>query len=285
MEQFDSIIKALQTANEPHILELCPNSSTIKFDGKSYVFSNGEKIDTKYLNFIKKVKKEVIQSAAYMNLSSLIKPYYFDRNKTFSNEQKCFYNYIEIDINGAYWRTAEMLNFISESTYKDGLYVPKKIRLVALGSAASMKDVLEWNPKTMEYICKGQNYSKDGRNAFFSISFHVGELMRELTKYVPDMYLFFWVDAVIVHPAYVDYTVEFFKDRGYDCKLKELPFIKYVPPKNGLSPYFFCVEKKSENEIICEFEYKKFSFPNPVKRKKIKQFISASEQIKPYICK
>lgn len=285
MDQFDNTIKALQIANEEHTLELCPNSSTLKFDGKSYVFSNGEKIETKYLNFIKRVKKEVIESANFMNLRDSIRPYYFDRNKTFSSDEKIFYGYIEIDINGAYWKTAEILGFISNETYKDGLSTPKKIRLVALGSAASMKDVLQWDTEKMEYFCRGQNYSKEGRNAFFAISFHVGELMRELIKYVPDMYLFFWVDAVVVHPAYANYTVEFFKDRGYECKLKELSFIRYSPPLTGKSPTFFCVEKKSENETLCQFDYKKFTFPNPGKRKKIKQFVSPKDQIKPYICK
>jgi len=125
----------------PHTKKTCTNSMSVEFkmDGKRqfYFFPFGESVDRKYLNFIHDTKQEIICNSERLNIEYK-KPRYIGCAPC---ENVHYTNAVEIDISSAYWKQAYNIGIISEQTYRLGLFVPKNVRLIAFGSAATKKDV------------------------------------------------------------------------------------------------------------------------------------------------
>lgn len=266
---FEAFQEYLINTKQSHTVKICNNSTSIKVGKKTHFFSNSEKIDTKYLNFIKSVKSEVCDNAERLNIKHYT-PTYFKFNLN-TNKKHTIRNAVEVDINGAYWQTAFNFGLITEQTYLQGLEMPKNIRLMAFGSAATLKDV---------FIFDGENYTDSfnefnqyGRNAFFYVANYVSTVMIDILEMIPGVFSLFWVDAIFVHSMYQDIVVRRLENEGYKCKIKKIPIIVITPGND---------EKPDRVEMIVEknntfpfFERKNFQKHKKNNRKNHKKIIKS----------
>lgn len=234
-----------------HTVYQCSSSTTIKVEsGKHYFFPVGEFIEPKYIKFITATKKEVCQAAKDKNLKE-VKPRFIRFSPIFSGAfEHGPFEYSEVDIVGAYWYTAYDFGLISERTYKEGLEVPKKIRLMALGAAATTKDVMEFDG--MEYTYKGLEYDENGRLAFFNVAKRVDDILNYIFDTLPTIAAFYWVDALFVKTQFADVVVNMLSDFGYQSK--KTPLFSFVgcPIDNTICSQkivsengkFFCLKQK-----------------------------------------
>lgn len=255
-EQYTEMLVQTKT---PHIIKTCPNSTTIRANGKNWFFPNGDKIEPEYLNFIKQVKREVIENAEYLNLKK-VEPQYFGFTKLYG--EGYIYNALEIDIKGAYWVTAYREKLITESTFLKGLEVPKRVRLMAFGAAATLKDVFEFDGN--EYTIKEPEFSDAGRNAFFHVAKIVADTMRRIMEPMPAQVILYWVDAIFIHSLYAPWVYKKLDEMGYEYTTKNIIKI-YTKGGNGDQPdQIKCVVKTELN--TNHFKYERKTFYN---RKKI----------------
>ena len=263
MNNFDKMQQFLIDTKTPHTVKICNNSTSISVNKKTYFYSDNDKIDSKYLNFIKQVKREVCDNAERLNIKHC-KPQYFAFNLP-HQKKTVIKNAVEIDINGAYWQTAYNFGLITNETYEQGLLMPKKIRLMAFGSAATLKDV---------FVFDGENYSDSynefnqyGRNAFFAVANHVSIVMREALEMIPGVFSLFWVDAIFVHSMYQDFITRSLESAGYEYKIIPVPIVVITPgddirpdkvqmivQKNNIYPFYerknFQKHKKNNKKFV-----------------------------------
>jgi len=245
----------LQMLNVPHTVR-CTNS-TVRIDipgAKPMVFSDGF-IKMKHLAFVKKVKACVQKSAAFLgnkeyikNLSSRDVRYILDN----TNKSGYFEDVTEVDINGAYWKAALELGYITESLYREGvatkpdgtLKIPKMVRLVALGALARKRTVREYAGNGA-YDYKGLEYDPELGGVFFHVAKRVGELM---TACVEDMglsaFLLFWVDAFIVESSASKWVETYMLRSGYETKRKPLHYLNIIDQGKGRIAYAHEVGKE-----------------------------------------
>lgn len=252
--EFVFIQGQLINTNTPHTIKISGSSTTIKAGKNSYFFPNdGEFVDSKYLKFISDTKQEVCDNSERLKLPFQSPSFY-----TFSlGKKNKIRNCIEIDINGAYWQTAFMCGLITETTYNAGLLVPKEVRLMAFGAAATMKDV---------YIFNGENYNETypefneyGRRAFFYVAKKVSDLMGEIVEGALGSFCLFWVDAVFVHCSYAPYIQKRLLSAGYQCKTREVPHILIRPADAPGRPDIVIVtEIEERQENFTKIKIKKF---------------------------
>lgn len=249
----DQQIDFLVNSGIPHTIKLCPNSTIIKTEKKTYHIPNAERIDTKYLNFIKETKHEVCDNSERLNLKKC-RPEYFEFKLT---KDRSVVNCVEIDINSAYWQTAYKVGLITETTYLKGLQVPKEIRLMAFGSAATLRDCFVFDG--VEYTDVYIETNEWGRIAFFHVSKIVSELIQRILDKIPGVFAIYWVDAIFIREWYKQYVTDELEASGYSYKIKDIPRINVSVSKGpGLPDVVTCFVKISENENFCEFEIKKF---------------------------
>ena len=259
------IIQHLVKMRIPHTLKTCSASTSIKVEGgKNYFFSNsGEMVAAKELNFIKKVKAEIIYNA------EIKRPKYTDpKYIRFSPNIKSGYlaefgKIDEIDINAAYWFTALDLGYISESTFNEGLSVSKKCRLMCIGAPAATKDVQYFDGVEYKYI--GLEFNEMGRNAFFRIAARVGEIVDLIFDEIRGEAVFYWVDALFVDSRFSDWAVQRFADFGYQTKKIRLARLWCEHTKAGLSVGTIRITGQDEHQTGVEFK----RYFKPKNRKKI----------------
>lgn len=264
MNNAEKTLNILTEMGVSHTVKQCANSTTVKVDGgRGYYFPNsGEQIEAKYINFITKTKKEVCYNASKMKLKEL-NPKYIRFSPLFSHQFDYGYGeFSEIDINGAYWKCAFNMGFISGETYTDGLRVPKMIRLMALGAAATTKEVFYYNGS--EYIYEGLEYDPAGRMAFFTISKEIDDIMNEAINLLHGNAAFYWVDALFVRSKFVDVATEIINHFGYETKVINLAHISCNPEKGQIRT----VKINYENDKICEIEFKTYQKVGKFKQKK-----------------
>ena len=251
-QNFSQMQDFLINTQTPHTIKICNNSTSIKVHKKTYFFSENEKIDPSYLTFIKEVKSEVCDNSERLNIPTK-KPQYFGFNGI--SKKRIIRNAVEIDINGAYWQTARKLGLITETTYQKGMEVPKQIRLMAFGSAATLKDVYVFDGE--QYTDSYNEFNQWGRNAFFYVSNEVTELIKSILEKVPGIFSLYWVDAVFIHSLYQSYVCEALENAGYDYKIKQVPFISIQPGDDCKPDRVRMIYQKSET--FPRFEKKTFS--------------------------
>jgi len=225
---------------------------SVEIKGLRHQISN-YRLKNKDLNFVKRVKQFVVKSETKQIVSSKIN--YF----RFSNKLGEFKNIIELDISAAYWNTALKLGYITEKLHAEGLEREKSVRLIALGSAASVKTVYDYDPEQndLKFIEKKQDNS--GRSAFFDISRHVGTLMMDFYAMFPSAVLFFWVDALFLDQQYQGAAIEFFKSKGYDLKQKPVKRVHVFINDFGNHEYRVYNDEKDPDK------YKTFTKPRSKK--------------------
>ena len=250
------LLKFLQSRNVAHSLKQCPSSTTIKVGVKTYHFSVGEKISAAHLNFIKKTKKELCHNAEKLGrFEDKERPAYIGFTPTFEGDFSFDHGqYVELDIVGAYWKTAFDFGLISEDTYKHGNEVPKGVRLMALGSAASVKEEMRFDGE--KYIFVGIEKNDHGRNAFFRISKHIDNLLKECLQVVSSEGAFFWVDAVFIRRKWKDFIIETLNGKGYQIKEIDIYQISGNIEKSFIE--VISIKSKHEKSKLFCFEIKKY---------------------------
>ena len=169
--------------------------------------------------FMKKVKKEVEGTVKEEIPAQKIN--YF----SFRSMQVGTYDQVEeIDLNGAYWKCARNLGYISEDLYKEGLTVDKKTRLAALGGLATMKTVYEFDGKKEKPL--DPIFNPVTRSVFFDISRDVGSSMMRAMSVAGRSAMFMWVDAMVINSTVKQDMQDYLRDaEGYETKNIPLSFL------------------------------------------------------------
>lgn len=269
LSEVESTMQMLCRLRIPHVVKQCSSSTSIKIDtGRSYFYPNsGEKIDSKYLKFITETKNEVCANAIEKNFQEVnpkfIKFSYLFKD-CFEHGYKEFY---EIDINAAYWFCAYDFGLITKSTYEQGLTVPKKVRLMALGAAAATKDVLTFDGLSEGYKHQGIEYDPAGRLAFFNIANRVDEVMQIVLSDFPGQAAFYWVDAVFVRAEFAEYVRHYIADFGFETKAMPLAWIKGDATRKVIET----MKITEETDFFCECERKIYFKPKKGGKKYLKK--------------
>lgn len=275
----DYLEQALQNAKFfsalglPHVIR--SSNSTVRLEpegGKPMVFTDNL-IPRTHLNFIRRVKDGIRQSAAFGAMQAELpkyRPGVVAYIKDAGKQPGYYENVVELDINGAYWTCAYMLGYLPKKLYLEGicrgedgeLIRPKMVRLIALGAMARSRTVREYYPDMGEYVYKGLDYNETEGGVFFHIAHTVGNVLNGCSEYIGANNLFlFWVDAMIVKRATVPFVSMYMRDAGYSVKEKPLEYLEVKEDKRGRVAYtkevktgrekFFCL---ASNRDRTEFE-------------------------------
>lgn len=218
-----NIIDLFVQYKEPFTVAITNQTTTVKKDGRTWILSDNF-MKMKHLSFIKKVKDfcrkldpipDFHASISYMQFREIDNGFY--------------QNYLEIDLNAAYWEMALRLGYISNEIYLQGLEVPKMVRLVALGALATSRAIYEFDGKDMIY--KDREINKETRNFFFHVSHEVDYIMSSIFEKAP--VLWYWVDAFFVHQDYEKIVVEEIKKTGLKCSVDKVNSIRVQQLKSG----------------------------------------------------
>lgn len=138
-------------------------------------------------------------------------------------------NVVEIDLNGAYWKAAYLLGIIPEEIYKEGLEKEKHLRLAALGSLATHKDVYRFDGEDYFLVPVSEEQRQievRNRSAFFECARYVSGAMFAAMDYAGRQAMFFWVDAIFADASLKTPLAEFFENNFcFETKVKEIKFV------------------------------------------------------------
>lgn len=153
-------------------------------------------IPRKHLPFISRIKKHVAKSGREFEVDRQGIKYAMINPKLENGFQDG--EFVELDVNSAYWEIAKRLQIIDNSLYDQGGKVPKRVRLIALGSLATLTEI--WN--VIDYGKEEKKIFSEREPTytnFFKICQTLSaQVMRPLfEQFIDDMFLF-WVDAFII---------------------------------------------------------------------------------------
>jgi len=196
---------------------------------------NSKSLDRKFngkeLNFIKKVKKHVINENVSMNFlgtrykSKDIK--YIEVSKKLKSGD-VYEDVYCLDLVSAYFQMALMLGVISPDIYKEGIGIDKVTRLASLGSLARRTEVREYDGK--EYRLLETIESTATENCWFAICYKVGELMLKASKSLGDEFIFYWVDGIFFKntPENIKKVSDVFAESGFESKQENVGKIEVM---------------------------------------------------------
>ena len=163
------------------------------------VFISPSYIPKKYMYLFKQIRNDIKKNReAFQDFEEglTVKDVkYFARKKAKLHED--IKNAVEFDLNKAYYVEAHNRGFVSDKYFQKALDAPKKLRLVLLGSIASLKitthykggEIFEIEPPATDQFL---------RDVWFSICKGVGDKMYNFVKndFLRERFLFMWVDAL-----------------------------------------------------------------------------------------
>jgi hypothetical protein len=259
-------IKMLIRNRIPHFLDLTTKTTIVRVPdptGKEKPIKSvytPNLISFADMHFIRKVKKEI--GACHKEPFNIPGPISYFKN--FNRQEGEFYDLIEIDVNGAYWRLAYLFGYISEDLYLEGLEVPKMTRLIALGAVASVKVVHEFDGNTYEVVDEIKNDLT--RSYFFHIAYELGFYMDQCISSIgKDNCLFFWVDAFFVKRELLATVEQFFEGLDLGVKTKPVTKAHFKKLSEGWKVKIFTGEVDNRGGE----KYKPFFFPVGDARKKL----------------
>jgi hypothetical protein len=186
----------------------------------------GDTLHLKHVAFIATVKRHVrkkIDTGKLVVGEPIKKANYFDPGTKRSGFVR---NAYEVDIDSAYWDTAYMQKIISRNIHRYGLTVPKKVRLMALGSLGKKTAVFHFDGKkmnTMESV-----FDKDTCYFWDKVCAHVGDVMTTIASNISDHeYFFYWTDALFLRKSAVPDAKRMIRRAGYDFKVKKIDKITF----------------------------------------------------------
>ena len=211
-------IKSCQIKKQDFILRKTNSSLILKVANSTFV-ETMPFMKNKHLYLFQAVKKEILQNIEKNNI--LIEEFkysdilYFSFNReAISKFTECL-TVVEYDITKAYLTAAKNLKFISEEFYKKVIELPKKIRLIILGSIASTATINTY--KNGELINTETKNNALLTKVWKMICKYVGDTMKHFL--LMPSYLFFWVDGIFFD--YSKNTIEEIETRVNSIKVFE----------------------------------------------------------------
>jgi hypothetical protein len=234
---------------------LGPTLYAIKETKDSHDKKGDIKFSLYYMHFVNKVLCHVERKIK--NNKLIIKDYhstkidYFDVGlKKYGTYKNC----VELDIDSAYWETAYKLNVISRDIYREGLKLPKKVRLMALGILAKKTTVYKFDGKEMKRMPVIEN--KKTKYFWNQICKHVADVMITISAGINEgSYLFYWVDAVFIKKESLKETQEIITGCGYKYKLKTIDKVVYKKGLIKVDGRDFSIPTKKE--YLSDLDYEK----------------------------
>ena len=189
--------------------------------------SANKKIAPIELGFIKRVKNYIIKNMVYDNFMETL--YYpidimYVEVKKYPPETE-FKRIVEIDIDEAYWKTAQNLKVISPELYEEGSKEFGKIsklgRLVSLGSLAKKEMIYSYQGSRL--IRSEVKRSTLTENIWYSICKRVSDVMFEARNIAGENFVLYWVDGIYIeyNEKKIQEITKMFKSYGYDVKVKD----------------------------------------------------------------
>lgn len=225
--------------------EIQRTNSTMKLDSEieKVIFSKNAdfpKREMFFFNYVKsRINKDaIVPSFKRENIDYIkVNPKYWGTNKTLRN-------FVEIDINNAYFQTAKNLGYIDKETFDLGMKLSKKTRLASLGALAKSPvfQVFDGN--------KFDTHRKplpDTAKYFFSLCHIIDQIMKRIFLQLERSKIaFYWVDAVFVHESEIETVKQIFELYELDCKIK---YLKKIVFKSDWSceAYFSYTDKNCYN--------------------------------------
>lgn len=181
-------------------IEITTSSSKTIIYQDLEVFIAPSYIPKKYMYLFKQIRHDIKSNQSqfidFDPIKSVKDVTYFHRKRGRLNRD--IMKTVEFDLNKAYYQEARNKNYISEKYFTRSIEAPKKLRLVLLGSIASMKvtteykngEVFKIHPPEMDDFL---------RACWFNICFGVGQMLMKIIysdRYLSDRFLFMWVDAL-----------------------------------------------------------------------------------------
>ncbi len=254
---FNLYMNDLKSMSLPFELHVNNNSLTIYEDGFAYYTSDSiekeeEDIELNHLRFIFAVKAHVEQKIKEKILipKRLFKQRinFFDPGKRRTGSTR---DAVEVDIDSAYWETAYKENVVSGPIYRYGKTVPKKVRLMALGSLAKRTTVYVFDGKKMK---RDRILRNPGTEYFWNkICKTVADVMTTVAAEIPDKnYYFYWVDAIFVSKSKSNAVKKMFAIAGYDYKTKKVEKITFSKKEIVVDKRKFAIADKTNRDKFLE---------------------------------
>jgi hypothetical protein len=228
------MLNELIAKKKSFVLRKTNSSLKIVYNNNTYL-CNMPFFKKKHLYLFQAIKKEILENIEKFKITVLTVKYneinYFAFNREAIKQFSECKTVVEYDITKAYLTAAVNLNFISKEFFNKFLELPKKIRLIVLGSIASLATVLTY--EAGEIINKEMKNDILLTNVWKTICKEVGDKMTLLTA-LPS-YLFFWVDGI-----FFDYSKNSIEDieteinKIQNFEFKKIKCLHLVKIKNSI---------------------------------------------------
>lgn len=203
--------------------EFIRTSYTKKLKTKSHItiFNPEGTGDEMILSLINKIRKD---AAKYLELNSLSGTGRIDFLKLFEipKEDEVI---MKVDLTSAYWRQSlldgiisqETNNYFSETFKERSGKELKGIRLKALGSLATRKEIEVYEKgKSVDWMAE----EEPTKPLYMDICRKIDELMRQCKVEISGCIFYYW-DCMFIRKSFAKDAIEFFKNRGFECKMEE----------------------------------------------------------------
>jgi len=162
----------------------------------------------------------------------------------------------EIDLNSAFWEIAKKKGYISGETYNYGKKVDKRIRLMALGSLATVTTSFKFDGKEFSRPIITE---KETADYFFSVAYETSLIMQDLQFMAREDFLMYWCDAVFIRGApALKRCVDYLED-------EEVLYKFYKCEKIEVKENAVTVHSKQHKKKVRTFNFEKRSRINTYK--------------------
>lgn len=231
-------IKFHELHHIPYTLEIVGAGRRCTFkSSRGEYMSRETEFTSNDMNFIKAVKRHVINEKTYITIENHFKREkdrgkirYYHYNPEFK-AGKVITDCFEIDLKKAYFETAYKFGIIDKDLYdlgSDEDKINKVARLASIGTLAKKTRKLVYDGVSVEDV--GTIKSTKTEFLWDTICYKVGQIMMEAAKIAGDDFIFLWVDAIFVHGASKNKIVELFKSYDYKdshiSKCEKLEFLE-----------------------------------------------------------
>ena|ERR1035437_5270953 len=215
LEGFNDFYDIFKSKYSVYQMSITKSSVQLTTENYKYLFTK-DYIGIGAIILFQRVKSDILKNIEEkkIEIPDNIIPNYFTYNpKYFDSKSGYIIGCTELDLNSAYLNTAYRLNLISDEIYNKLLSCSKNIRLRALGSIATKKDIYsmengsiaEHTEKKNDLLC----------NVWKLICSKTDETIYELiAENGKDSFVFYWFDNLFINRS----QNEIRKDRFYKLK-------------------------------------------------------------------
>jgi len=211
----EPFLKTIIDQKKQHTVIYTNNSVLVSIDQREYIFSDSD-LSLHELGFIGRAKKQIIQLAEQKQLPERSPIFY----RIFPHKFTSYEYLTEIDLSSAYWIEAFRCGLLTDGIFKQGEQITKKSRLIAFGSAATVRRSFFFDGE--KYTDMAEDFNEYGRRAYFYVASNIVSAIRSICEKIPGAVLLYWVDAIVCLPEYAPFVCREFSNLGYPFKTKGL---------------------------------------------------------------